>query len=456
MTLDRNALTIGLAVRDDQIHGVWMRGLDRVHSDAVPLGIRPMSEALTELMGKSKESPENVVIGVPFQRVFIRSIEIPPAPDLPLAMFAEQFAATELPYPIEEAVFDYSVLEKENDRRLLLAAGQKKDFEPYRALLQPLRVPHRAAIPLTLACFKAAGVPKDEPNFLFIYFWSTYIDLLWCAYGRPRHLRHVPMQRSRILTGVTSKDPDVLGALASEIRISGELIRKQSGMELRSVMACVVSCDRRFEEVPALLQPDVPFTIQGKLLDGPEGAMLAAGACRVLSDPPPDMNFFAPKKSNPADAALPPNKRQRILVAALAGILLIVVMAIVKTVVSYTWVKDAEAARTARAVSPENPLPDGAAEQMAAFVTAPDAVDALDLLSKSIPPSTDLQDVSIEAGQISIRGAAPRAMAVYEGLTSGGFPDVRFSQEVVADPESGLEMFAILAQNPYAPAAESR
>ncbi len=440
-------MILGLAVRDELIHGVWMKDGARIHTETAPVGIRSIADAACELLSKGHPAPDEVVMAVPFQRIFMRSIDLPPVPDLPVGLFAEQFASTELPYPIAEAVLDYCVTESEKSRRLFLAAGAKKEYEPHRSALERLPIPARRAVPLTLAAFKAADVPVAASNYLLIYFWSTHIDHLWCSEGRPRHLRHVPMQRSRLMSGVTSKDPDVLSALAAELRVSAEFIRKNSGADLRSIMACVVSTDSRMEELPALLQPDVPFTIQGKLLDGPEGTMLAAGACRIAEGADPDLNFFQPKKSNPLFSSGPasaPARRRKILVQALAVAFLIVTVSIVKTLVAYTWVKNSETEIQSALVSDES-LPPGGAAQLLSFLTAPDVLDLLDPLSRAIPPETHLQDLSLDETMISVRGTAPKAVAVYQGMNSAGFQNVKFLQDVVMAEDPGLEAFALSA-----------
>lgn len=446
--MSRGDVVLGLAVRSELLHGVWMKDGTRIHTETAPVGIRSIADAARELLSKGHPAPAEAVLAVPFQRIFMRSIDLPPVPDLPLGPFAEQFASTELPYSIAEAILDYCVTESEKGRRLFLTAGTKKDYEPYRAALETIDIPARRAVPLTLAAFKAADVPATVPNYLLIYFWNTYIDHLWCSDGRPRHLRHVPMQRARLMAGVTSKDPEVLAVLTSELRVSAEFVRKNSGADIRSIMACVVSTDSRLDELPALLQPDVPFTIQGKLLEGPEGTMLAAGSCSIAESANPDLNFFAPKKSNPlfsSGPAFAPARRQKLLVQALAVALLIVTLSIVKTLISYTWVKNTETDRQSRPVS-EQSLPAGAATQLHSFLTSPDATDVLDPLSRAIPPETNLQDVTIDEAMISIRGTAPKAVAVYQGMNGAGFQNVKFLQDVVAAEEPGLEAFALSAE----------
>lgn len=169
-----------------------------------------------------------------------------------------------------------------------------------------------------------------------------------------------------------------------------------------------------------------------------------------------DVNCLEPKKSDPVRQAMPAESTRKFLVSALAAVLLILVMAIAKTVVAYTWVKNAEQERSAAASPSQSTLPEGAAEQLAAFLSSADAVDALDRLSRAIPASTGIQDVTIEAAEITFRGTAPRAMAVYEGLIAEGFKDVRLHQDVVPADGSDLELFAISADNPFAPVAESQ
>ncbi len=449
-----DGLTLGLAIRDEQLHGVWMEGEERLHSDAVPLGYRTIAEALKELLTKWKEIPARVGMAVPFQRLLMRSIEIPSAPDLPIGPFAEQFALSELPYPLEEAVMDYCIQAGETSRRILVVVGQKKEFEPYRAALETIHGPQCSAVPITLALYKASDVPAAVPNFLLVYFWKTSMEIVWCSNGEPRYLRHVPMQQERVLNGVTSKNPDLLTRLSTELRLSGEFIRKQTGVEIRTLMARLVSTDRRFDGLPALLQPEVPFTLDGRVLEGSEGSVLAVGVCGILRTGSPDLNLLQPKKSRTTTQTVPADQKQKLLIAAMAGVLVILILGIVKTLVSYTWAKNAESARVAQSPADETGLPPDAAVQLASFLAAPDAIDAFGRLASAVPPEAQLQDVAIEASEISLRGTAPRAMAVYEGLNSHGFKDVRFLQDVVGAEEGGQELFALSATNPFAPSGE--
>ena len=454
----REDLTLGVAVGEEQVHGVWMEGATKVRSEAVPLGFRSFADALKELVGKSPRAPDCLVLAVPFQRLLMRSIEIPPAPDLPLGPFAEQFAATELPYPIEEAIVDYSVAQTPGGRQLMLVAGQKKDFEPYRTALETIEVPKRVSIPLTLACFKAADLPKDAPNALFVYFWRSNLEILWYFHGQPRYLRLVPMPLARVVAGVTSRDPDFVAALAAELRVSGEFIRKQTGSDLRQVSPTVVSVDRRFDALPTLIQPDLPFPIRCRLLEGPEGLMLASGACRAVRAGDWDLNLFEPKKYKSAESAAPAARGREWMVVSLAAILILLVLATVKTLVAYTWVKNAEAESQAMSSGGANSgtvdAPAGAATQLAAFLSGPDAVDVLDRLARALPEGTQIQDLTIDDAQVSIRGLAVRSMSVYEGLSEGGFRDIRFLQDVVRAEGSDLEQFGLAARHPFAADAE--
>lgn len=167
----------------------------------------------------------------------------------------------------------------------------------------------------------------------------------------------------------------------------------------------------------------------------------------------PEFNLYAPKKSavSAADVGTPETQKEKLMAVALSAVMAILVLAILKTVLSYSWVMNAQAARESTAPVAESGLPEGAAAQLHAFLTSFDAVDALAKVSGSLPAETQIQDLSIDASQVSITGTAPRAMGVYEGLAANGFPNVRLVQDIVADEKNGQERFGYLADNPFAP-----
>lgn len=446
-------LVLGLSIHADQLYGVWTRGEKRDHTDTLPLGFGGLAETVLALMKKFPEKPARVVMAVPLHRVFLRSIDLPPSDELPLGLFAEQFASTELPYPVEEAVIDYSVRPAGTTRRMVLLAAPKKEIETTRAALGGLGVSSVVVVSSTLAVLECAALPESSGNMILFFIWQNNLELIWCAGGRPRHLRVVPVQADRLIKGVTARDPDVLGGLARDLRLSAELIRKQTGVEYHSILARFVTCDKLLDdELPSLLQHEVPFTVEGRLMDGPEGSMLAAGAAMAGMSDPPEFNLYDPKKSSGATVAVTPETRkEKRMAVALSAVMAILVIAILKTVLSYSWVVNAQASRESAVPASENGLPEGAGSQLHAFLVSSDAVDVLGQLSGSLPPETQIQDLSIDATQISITGTATRAMSVYEGLAAQGFPNVRLVQDIVADEKSGQERFGFLADNPFAP-----
>lgn len=138
----------------------------------------------------------------------------------------------------------------------------------------------------------------------------------------------------------------------------------------------------------------------------------------------------------------------KLIMAILAVALGTLILTTIETLCAFQWVKKAQVERAASSQGASN-LPRGAAARLSEFLRGPDALDALDRLSRAIPHSVDVLQITVDRSSVSIRGRADRAMAVYEGLVLQGFQDARFLQEVSKDPRSDLEMFAISAANPY-------
>lgn len=226
---------LGVALREGQIAVVALKRGKVTHSFVLEAQENPAALLLAELESR-KVGTRGACVGIARQWATVKTIELPPAVGGSLAQMVAFELERHLPFPAEDASFDFTPLrtKKGGALRVLVVAAERRTVERALHLLEEAGL---RPLALGVGCHDLpalAGKPPRQQRTVWLHAVGEEIDLL-CLDGRELALsRSFPIG-----------DDD---SLAAEVGKSLALLRWEE------CHACWVSGDRtaRLEDSPAL------------------------------------------------------------------------------------------------------------------------------------------------------------------------------------------------------------
>jgi Tfp pilus assembly PilM family ATPase/Tfp pilus assembly protein PilN len=144
--IPRRKVGLGIDIRGGLLcYALLRRGLGRVR--LLDWGVEPLpsegeerdealKEKLQHLLGRLPERPTFITVGLPRSLVTMRSVSMPAVGDDELRGILDYEVERHIPFPLEEAHYDFQLLEKDAERAtLMLAAARKDEISRYLGLL---------------------------------------------------------------------------------------------------------------------------------------------------------------------------------------------------------------------------------------------------------------------------------------------------------------------------------
>jgi Tfp pilus assembly PilM family ATPase/Tfp pilus assembly protein PilN len=144
--IPKRKVSLGIDIRGDLVcHVLFRRGVGRVH--LMSWGVEELrgegekrdaelTEKLSALLGRLPVRPSLVTVGLPRNLVTMRSVTMPAVGEEELKGILEYEVERHVPFPPEDAAYDFQVLEKGTERAtLLLAAARREEIGRYLGIL---------------------------------------------------------------------------------------------------------------------------------------------------------------------------------------------------------------------------------------------------------------------------------------------------------------------------------
>lgn len=122
-----------------------------------------LKEKLTGLVARLPQRPAFVTVGLPRRLVTMRSVSMPAVGEEELQGILDYEVERHIPFPPEEAQYDFQVLERDAEKAtVLLAAARKEEVGRYLALLQEAGITPTAVGVSTVASLNALLYNQDR------------------------------------------------------------------------------------------------------------------------------------------------------------------------------------------------------------------------------------------------------------------------------------------------------
>ena len=122
-----------------------------------------LKEKLTGLVARLPQRPAFVTVGLPRRLVTMRSVSMPAVGEEELQGILDYEVERHVPFPPEEAQYDFQVLERDAEKAtVLLAAARKEEVGRYLALLQEAGITPTAVGVSTVASLNALLYNQDR------------------------------------------------------------------------------------------------------------------------------------------------------------------------------------------------------------------------------------------------------------------------------------------------------
>lgn len=164
--IPKRKVSLGIDIRGGLLcYALLRRGLGRVElvdwgMEELPAEEQRRGEALKEklqgLLGRLRLRPAFITVGLPRRLVTMRSVSMPAVGEEELKGILEYEVERYIPFPLEEAQYDFQLLEKDAEKAmLLLAAARKEEIHRYLGLLGEAGITPTALGVSTFASFNA-------------------------------------------------------------------------------------------------------------------------------------------------------------------------------------------------------------------------------------------------------------------------------------------------------------
>ena len=384
-----------------------------------------LAAALRELVKAVKIRPTEVIGVIPREQVITRVITFPSEEAAELHQMVELYTRAQLPYPREQALVEYAVLEQRAGfSTVALVACQRDTADRHLTLL---RAAGLSPTTLTVSSWGVAGwfdqltpaEPIPSPT-LIINVDDARSDLVLLADGRLLFSRSVGQ-------GAQDWRPfgeDVVELLALEVERSRATIRKElAGVEFASVLLTGCGDLARWRE-PLAQRLGMPVTVSESVRPlGPA----AAAAATVLS--PVVAGGLATGRApmldlSPAEVRSDVRHREQVRQLATVGVLLAAVLLAGSGWLSLRLARHQRlAARLTQALAQAEPAAAVVRERLRTAALVESLMEdrrrllaALSGIFQQTPPSVALDAVTVERSRASIvlRGDADSTQAVLE------------------------------------------
>lgn len=130
-------------------------GIDELPAEEQDRG-EALEEKLTGLLARLPQRPAFVTVGLPRRVVTMRSVSMPAVSEEELKGILDYEVERHIPFPPEEALYDFQVLERDAEKAtVLLAASRKEEVGRHLAILEKAGIKPTALGVSTLASFNA-------------------------------------------------------------------------------------------------------------------------------------------------------------------------------------------------------------------------------------------------------------------------------------------------------------
>ena len=224
--IPKRKVSLGIDIRGGLLcHALLRRGLGRI--ELVDWGIEELpaeeerrGEALKEklqgLLGRLRLRPASITVGLPRRLVTMRSVSMPAVGEEELKGILEYEVERYIPFPLEEAQYDFQLLEQDAEKAmLLLAAARKEEISRYLGLLGEAGITPTALGVSTFASFNALSYNQGRrpvPLTALIDLRNGEAELAVAKGGILRYCRYLTLGSSAPLESLL---PELSGLLAS-------------------------------------------------------------------------------------------------------------------------------------------------------------------------------------------------------------------------------------------------
>ncbi|MFB6346140.1 MAG: type II secretion system protein GspL, partial [bacterium] len=168
LSVDFSGSAVKIARADVQDNALSLKMTDKepVHNLNDKNKVEKYSEALgTLIMRNSISSNDNVVFSLPTNSVIVRHVELPSMPDQRLSEVIQYEAESHIPFPIDDVILDYHVLEQTDEgTRVLLVVVKNEKLDKYLDVLNNVELRPKTVDISAFSLFNLYQKLKPDPT----------------------------------------------------------------------------------------------------------------------------------------------------------------------------------------------------------------------------------------------------------------------------------------------------